>query len=104
VRVAHDGVEAAEVLAQFKPDIVLTDLEMPRMNGIELTSHIRAQAATRHLPVLMITSRTTQKHRQMAEQAGIDGYFTKPVKDEDLLSTMHSLMEGVQGRVREGYV
>jgi chemotaxis protein histidine kinase CheA/ActR/RegA family two-component response regulator len=103
VRSAHDGLEAAELLVQFKPDIVLTDLEMPRMNGIELTAHIRTQAATRHLPVLMITSRTTHKHRQMAEQAGIDGYFTKPVRDEELLTAMQNLLDGRRNPVREAH-
>ncbi|MGZ8218963.1 hybrid sensor histidine kinase/response regulator [Methylomagnum sp.] len=102
VRAARDGLEAAELLAHTKPDIVLTDLEMPRMNGIELTSHIRARPGLKDLPVLMVTSRTTQKHRQLAEQAGIDGYFTKPVKDEDLLATMRDLMEGTASRVRKG--
>lgn len=92
VRTARDGIEAAESIAQSKPEIVLTDLEMPRMNGIELASHIRAQAGSRTLPVIMITSRTTQKHRQMAEEAGIDFYLTKPVRDDDLLEKMVSLM------------
>lgn len=102
VRPARDGLEAAELLAHAKPDIVLTDLEMPRMNGIELTSHIRARPGLKDLPVLMVTSRTTQKHRQLAEQAGIDGYFSKPVKDDDLLATMRDLIDGAANRKREG--
>lgn len=102
VRPARDGLEAAELLAHTKPDIVLTDLEMPRMNGIELTSHIRARPGLKDLPVLMVTSRTTQKHRQLAEQAGIDGYFSKPVKDEELLATMRDLIDGAANRKREG--
>ncbi|MBK8817089.1 MAG: response regulator [Methylococcaceae bacterium] len=93
VRTSRDGIEAAETLVNFMPDIVLTDLEMPRMNGIELASHIRTQEKIRHLPVIMITSRTTLKHRQMAEESGVDGYFTKPVRDEDLLLKMQNLME-----------
>jgi chemotaxis protein histidine kinase CheA/ActR/RegA family two-component response regulator len=93
VRTSRDGIEAAETLAHFRPDVVLTDLEMPRMNGIELASHIRTQEKIKHLPVIMITSRTTQKHRQMAEEAGVDAYFTKPVRDEDLLIKMQNLMD-----------
>jgi chemotaxis protein histidine kinase CheA/ActR/RegA family two-component response regulator len=93
VRTSRDGIEAAETLAHFRPDVVLTDLEMPRMNGIELASHIRTQEKIKHLPIIMITSRTTQKHRQMAEEAGVDGYFTKPVRDEDLLIKMQNLMD-----------
>ncbi len=101
VRTSRDGIEAAETLANFKPDAILTDLEMPRMNGIELASHIRAQEKIKHLPVIMITSRTTQKHRQMAEEAGVDAYFTKPVRDEDLLIKMQNLMDLAAGQVTQ---
>jgi CheY-like chemotaxis protein len=80
---------------------VLTDLEMPRMNGIELTAHIRAQSSLRNLPVIMITSRTTQKHRQMAEEFGVDFYLAKPVRDEDLLVKVHNLLEQTADRKRK---
>ncbi|MGZ5043267.1 MAG: hybrid sensor histidine kinase/response regulator [Methylobacter sp.] len=93
VRTARDGIEAVNLLAQVKPDLVLTDLEMPRMNGIELSAHIRAQSSLRKLPVIMITSRTTQKHRQMTEESGIDFYLAKPVRNEDLLVKVHHLLE-----------
>lgn len=93
VQTARDGIEATEMLKSFRPNAILTDLEMPRMNGIELASHIRAQQKLKHLPVIMITSRTTQKHRQMAEEAGVDAYFTKPVRDEDLFLKMQNLMD-----------
>lgn len=93
VQAARDGVEAAEWLAHSSAAIVLTDLEMPRMNGIELTAHIRSQDSTRTLPVIMITSRTTQKHRRLAEAAGIDGYIAKPVQSEDLLAQMQRLTD-----------
>jgi len=92
VRTAHDGVEAAELLAHAKPAIVLTDLEMPRMNGIELAAHIRAQPYGKTLPVIMITSRTTQRHRKLAEEAGVDFYLTKPVREDDLLDKINSLI------------
>ncbi len=91
---AGDGIEAVNLLKQTKPDAVLTDLEMPRMNGIELTAHIRSQASIKHLPVIMITSRTTQKHRKMAEEAGINFYLVKPVREDDVLAKLHLLMEG----------
>lgn len=93
VLTARDGIEAVESLSHIRPDIVLTDLEMPRMNGIELTSHIRAQTSSRNLPVIMVTSRSTEKHRQMSEEAGINYYLTKPVQDDDLLAKMQSLMD-----------
>jgi chemosensory pili system protein ChpA (sensor histidine kinase/response regulator) len=101
VRTSRDGIEAAETLVHFRPDAILTDLEMPRMNGIELASHIRAQEKIKHLPVIMITSRTTQKHRQMAEEAGVDAYFTKPVRDEDLLIKMQSLMDSAAEKAKQ---
>lgn len=96
VRIARDGVEAAELLTHIKPSIVLTDLEMPRMNGIELTSHIRSQASTKTLPIIMITSRTTQKHQQLAEEAGINFYFTKPVSEDDLLNKVNQFIHDAQ--------
>jgi len=92
VRAARDGIEAVELLPQVNPQLVLTDLEMPRMNGIELTAHIRNQPGQTRLPVIMITSRTTQKHRQMAEEAGIDAYLAKPVRDDDLLDKIMNLL------------
>ena len=99
VLTARDGIEAAELLALNKPDLLLTDLEMPRMNGIELTAHIRTQNnRNSRLPVIMITSRSTQKHRLMAEDAGIDAYFTKPVSDQELLLEMQHLLEQTQDR------
>jgi chemotaxis protein histidine kinase CheA/ActR/RegA family two-component response regulator len=87
---ARDGVEAVDALVTFKPDIVLTDLEMPNMNGIELTSHIRGRDDMKGLPIIMITSRSQEKHRRMAEQAGVSNYLTKPYNDAELLRTIRS--------------
>jgi chemosensory pili system protein ChpA (sensor histidine kinase/response regulator) len=93
VHASRDGIEAVEWLAHSRPEVVVTDLEMPRMNGIELAAHIRTQAKTKTLPIIMITSRTTQKHRQLAEEAGIDFYLAKPVQDDDLLTKVQSLID-----------
>ena len=87
---ARDGIDAIDTLRTFKPDVVLTDLEMPNMNGVELTSHIRARDDLKSLPIIMITSRSQDKHRQMAKQAGVDAYFTKPYNDVELLRTIRS--------------
>ncbi len=87
---ARDGVEAVDALNAFKPDIVLTDLEMPNMNGIELTSHIRSREDMKGVPVIMITSRSQEKHRRMAQQAGVSSYLTKPYNDAELLRTMRA--------------
>ena len=89
---ARDGAEAIETLRDFRPDVVLTDLEMPNINGIHLTSHIRARDDLKGLPVIMITSRSQDKHRRLAEEAGVDAYVTKPFNDRDLLQTIRRLM------------
>ncbi len=82
---ARDGMDAVEKLGAFRPDIVLTDLEMPNMNGVELTMHIRGRADMSALPIVMITSRSQDKHRRMVEQAGVSAYVTKPYSETDLL-------------------
>jgi chemotaxis protein histidine kinase CheA/CheY-like chemotaxis protein len=89
---ARDGLEAIDALRAFKPRIVLTDLEMPNMNGVELTSHLRGREDMKDVPIIMITSRSQDKHRRMAEQAGVDAYFTKPYNDGDLLQTIRRAM------------
>ena len=86
VRTAKDGMEAIAVIENQLPDIMLVDLEMPRMNGLELTSHVRTNEATRAIPVIMVTSRTTEKHRQQANKAGVNIYLTKPFAEDELAS------------------
>ncbi len=94
VRTARDGLEAADLIQAKKPDILLVDMEMPRMNGLELTSHIRAREETRHVPVIMITSRSTAKHQREAETAGVNVYLTKPFRDEELLGHINRMLAG----------
>ncbi len=86
---AVDGLDALQRLHEQSIELVLTDLEMPRMNGLEMTQAIRIWPEKSHLPVIMITSRSTQKHRQMAQQAGVDDYLTKPVDHETLNTQLH---------------
>lgn len=88
VVIARDGLEAVDVLDKENPDIVLTDLEMPRMNGLELVSYIRNSDQWGSLPVVMITSRTMMKHRQEAESAGVNQYITKPFTEDDVLASV----------------
>lgn len=85
---ARDGIDAIDTLSTFKPDVVLTDLEMPNMNGVELTYHLREREDMKGMPIIMITSRSQDKHRRMAEQAGVDTYITKPYNDGDLLQAI----------------
>ena len=88
VEAARDGIEAIDALRGFQPKVVLTDLEMPNMNGVELTSHLRGRDDMKGVPIIMITSRSQDKHRRMAEQAGVDAYLTKPYNDGVLLDTI----------------
>ncbi|AEG93025.1 hybrid sensor histidine kinase/response regulator [Ramlibacter tataouinensis] len=93
-KTARDGMEAVDALRSFRPDVVLTDLEMPNMNGVEFTAHLRGREDLRGLPVIMITSRSQEKHRRMAQQAGVDTYLTKPYRDEELLDTLRQALAG----------
>lgn len=92
VRTAKDGLEAVGIIENKNPDIILVDMEMPRMNGMELTSHVRGLENAKDIPVIMITSRSTDKHRKQAEAAGVDIYMTKPFSEDDLLDHVHSLL------------
>ena len=91
VRTAGDGLEAVAIIDHKVPDILLVDLEMPRMNGLELTSHVRNRDDTAHVPVIMITSRSTEKHRHSAAQAGVDAYLIKPFADDELAAHIQQL-------------
>jgi chemotaxis protein histidine kinase CheA/CheY-like chemotaxis protein len=90
VYTAKDGFEAIQIIEQRIPSIILVDLEMPRMNGLELTSHLRAKEETRDIPIIMITSRATEKHRSMAARVGVNTYLNKPWTDEELLNSIQS--------------
>lgn len=83
---ARDGLEAVAQVRERQPDLLVIDLEMPRMNGLELTSFIRKDEATRHIPIIMITSRTTERHRELARSAGVDTVLSKPYSEEGLLA------------------
>lgn len=81
------------MLETFKPHVICTDLEMPNMNGLELTEHLRRRADTGDLPIIMITSRSMDKHRDQAKRAGVNFYVTKPYTDADLLQQVRLAMQ-----------
>jgi chemosensory pili system protein ChpA (sensor histidine kinase/response regulator) len=90
---AKDGIEALETiqsLAQL-PDAILLDIEMPRMDGYELTATLRANPNYRNIPIIMLTSRAGDKHRQKALDLGVTGYLVKPYTDDVLLDTVRRL-------------
>jgi chemosensory pili system protein ChpA (sensor histidine kinase/response regulator) len=86
VMLAKDGIDAMERLMHEKPAIVLSDIEMPRMDGFDLVRNLRADPELHDLPVIMITSRIAQKHREHAAQLGVNHYLGKPYSEEDLLA------------------
>jgi chemosensory pili system protein ChpA (sensor histidine kinase/response regulator) len=92
VRLASDGLEAAEIIAEAGCNLVITDLEMPRMNGYELMAHLRQDTSTWEIPVLVVTSRAGAKHRDRAVKEGAAGFLTKPVQEEQLLSVVENLV------------
>ncbi|WP_300450556.1 Hpt domain-containing protein [Accumulibacter sp.] len=82
---AKDGVDALEQLVALVPDVMLVDIEMPRMDGFELTRNVRADKRLRTVPIVMITSRTADKHRQYAFELGVNHYLGKPYQEDELL-------------------
>jgi chemosensory pili system protein ChpA (sensor histidine kinase/response regulator) len=88
---AADGFLALEVVRSKAPAIVLTDLEMPNLNGLELTKRLRELPQFMGTPIVMITSRASDKHRNLAEEAGVDLYLTKPYTDATLIEHVKRL-------------
>ena len=89
---AKDGVDAIEQLETVKPDLMLLDIEMPRMDGFEVTNLVRHHEIHRDLPIIMITSRTGEKHRERALSLGVNQYMGKPFQEETLLENIESLL------------
>jgi chemosensory pili system protein ChpA (sensor histidine kinase/response regulator) len=94
VVVAKDGIEALEKLREQMPDVMITDVEMPRMDGFDLTRNVRAEDSLKHLPIIMITSRTAEKHRQHASELGVDVFLGKPYEESELLRQIAALARG----------
>ena len=89
---AKDGVDALQLLNDVQPDVILLDIEMPRMDGFEFARTIKNDARNKHIPIIMITSRTAEKHRALAKELGVNVYLGKPYQEEELLVHIVSLM------------
>ena len=94
---AKDGVDAMEQLENVRPDLMLLDIEMPRMDGFEVTNLVRHHDIHQDLPIIMITSRTGEKHRERAFSLGATHYMGKPFQEAELLANIESLIAEKQG-------
>jgi chemosensory pili system protein ChpA (sensor histidine kinase/response regulator) len=94
---AKDGIDALAQLQEHRPDIILLDIEMPRMDGYELATNVRSDERLKDIPIIMITSRVGAKHRARAIEIGVDDYLGKPYQEAQLLDAIEPLVRG--GRV-----
>jgi chemosensory pili system protein ChpA (sensor histidine kinase/response regulator) len=92
VMVAKDGIDAVEQLRTRIPDLMLVDIEMPRMDGYELTGRVRGDPTLKHIPIIMITSRAGEKHRNRALDLGVNIYMSKPYQEDDLFNNVETLL------------
>lgn len=87
---AKDGMDALQLLQETTPDIILLDIEMPRMDGFEFARNVRGDVDTAGIPIIMISSRTAEKHQSHAKEIGVNAFLGKPVQDDDLLTEINT--------------
>ncbi len=92
---ASNGKDAVAILEKQLPDLVITDLIMPEMNGYELCRWVKNNSVTQKIPVLMCSTKSEEFDRYWGMKQGADGYLTKPFKEQELLETVHSLLKKV---------
>ncbi|MEM7098928.1 MAG: Hpt domain-containing protein [Pseudomonadota bacterium] len=92
VLLAKDGIEAVAMLQERRPDVMLLDIEMPRMDGFEVARQVRHDERLQALPIVMISSRTGEKHKEHADQLGVDRFLGKPFQEHELLATIDELV------------
>ena len=93
VATAKDGIDALDRIAEQVPDVILLDIEMPRMDGFEFTKTLKADQRNAHIPIIMITSRTAEKHRNRARELGVDLYLGKPYQEAELLKYLREMLD-----------
>jgi len=89
---AKDGVDALEILQTETPDVILLDIEMPRMDGFEFTKKIKADARHAGIPFVFIAPRTAEKHRNLAKELGVELYLGKPFQEDELLAHLREML------------
>jgi chemosensory pili system protein ChpA (sensor histidine kinase/response regulator) len=101
---AKDGLDALEIIhaSAMRPDVVILDVEMPRMDGYEFTASLRAMYQHRDTPIVMLTSRAGEKHRRRAFEVGATEYMVKPYQDDELLATLRRVVGAARARHASG--
>jgi chemosensory pili system protein ChpA (sensor histidine kinase/response regulator) len=99
VMTAKDGIDALSILQEHMPDVILLDIEMPRMDGYEFATHVRADVRTADIPIVMITSRVGEKHRARAIEIGVNDYLGKPYQENQLLDAIEPLVDARRRKV-----
>jgi chemosensory pili system protein ChpA (sensor histidine kinase/response regulator) len=97
VQTAKDGIDALEKLGEVRPDLIVLDIEMPRMNGYEFLGALKTESGYEDIPVVILTSRTSVKHREKARSLGARGFIVKPYKDDEFVRLIHKLTSGSTG-------
>ncbi len=97
VRTAKDGIDAMMILEEYTPDLLLLDIEMPRMDGFEVATQMRHHSVLKDVPIIMITSRTGDKHRQRAMDIGVTDYMGKPFQEDKLLAAIEKITGNKNG-------
>ena len=100
--VAKDGIDAIDILQELTPDLILLDIEMPRMDGFEVAMQVRFNQRLRDIPIIMITSRTGEKHRARAFEVGVNEYMGKPFQEKELLHNIQNLLDIKMTMTHEG--
>jgi CheY-like chemotaxis protein len=98
--IAHDGMEAVEKTLTEMPDLIVMDVVMPRMTGIEACRQIRGHKATQHIPIILVTTRGEPENVEIGYASGCNDYVTKPIAGSELLSKIEDLIGAEQGAVR----
>ncbi len=102
VVVAKDGIDAIDILQDTTPDMILLDIEMPRMDGFEVATQVRHNKHLKHIPIIMITSRTGEKHRERAFEIGVNDYMGKPFQEQELLNKIQRILGKEVSLTHEG--
>ena len=92
MKLACDGLEALEIVSQGGVDLIISDLEMPRTNGYELLMHLRQNPELKNIPVMVVTSRAGEKHRERAMAEGAHGFLVKPVQEDQLIASVAAMI------------